>query len=167
MKKELTEEDKKFIDEAKDLLAKAEPYILEYKKREEEHKKYKEKCAKEAYRWIKVGQIGVDAGICWIGDPCYLVSLPHTKDSEFEDLAATPEAPKEFGEDWGDFGEAVWRKEKELGQPAAQFNYDAGHPGLGVCLANTGYGDGIYDVFIKKNKEGRIMEAKVVFIEEE
>ncbi len=24
-------------------------------------------------KWEKIGQIGVDAGLCWIGDPCYIL----------------------------------------------------------------------------------------------
>jgi hypothetical protein len=120
----------------------------------------------EADTWIKIGTIGVDAGMCWIGDPCYIVRLPHTKNSKFEDLAALPDSPKEFGEDWKDFCNNFWDKQEKSKEPAVQFNYDKGHPGLGICTS-TGYGDGEYDVFIKKNKEGRVAELKVVFIDEE
>jgi hypothetical protein len=121
----------------------------------------------EANTWIKVGEIGVDAGLCWIGDPCYILALPHSKNSGIESLDAPKQLPKEFGDSWIEFLEAAWNKQKQANQPAAQFNYDAGHSGLGVCLGNTGYGDSVYDVLILKNEEGRIKEAKIVFIEDE
>ena len=27
------------------------------------------------YPWVKIGSFSVDAGICWIGDPCYVKGL--------------------------------------------------------------------------------------------
>jgi hypothetical protein len=140
------------------------------KDREAQHKAREERKARnlaEANTWIKVGKIGVDAGLCWIGDPCYILPLPHSKNSGIESLDAPKQLPKEFGDSWVEFLEAAWNKQKQANQPAAQFNYDAGHSGLGVCLGNTGYGDGVYDVLILKNEEGRIKEAKIVFIEDE
>ena len=96
-------------------------------------------------KWQKIGVIGVDAGLCWVGDPCYIL-----KDKDEERY-------KELGQNWPDFchkiGIAVHK----------QFNYDAGHAGLGVC-GSTGYGDGVYDVMAKFNEEGRVAEIKVVFI---
>jgi hypothetical protein len=120
----------------------------------------------EANTWIKVGEIGVDAGLCWIGDPCYVLPLPHSKNSGIESLDAPKQLPKEFGDSWIEFCRKLEDKLEQSHQPAAQFNYDAGHSGLGVCLGNTGYGDGVYDVLILKNEEGRIKEAKIVFIED-
>ena len=37
----------------------------------------------------QIGEIGVDAGLCWIGDPCYI-------------LHADP-APRAIGKDWEEF----------------------------------------------------------------
>ncbi len=104
--------------------------------------------------WEKVGIIGVDAGICWIGDPCYIMH----KEEPYKDV----------GKDWGDFCDLLWKKGEDKENPLAsprhvQFNYDGGHPGLGVCVS-SGYGDGSYEVFVKKTSDGRIAEAKVVFI---
>lgn len=124
-----------------------------------EEKAQEQKDITEAGKWIRVGMIGVDAGLCWIGDPCYIIQCNE----------ATDKYPEDLGKSWSgndSFCDKLWEKEKESGQPAAQFNYDLGHAGLGVCV-QTGYGDGGYDVFIKKNKEGRVMEAKVVFIQED
>ena len=129
--------------------------IERIKKEEEEREILLQKYKQEAGKWIKVGVIGVDAGLCWIGDPCYFLHDDNSKD-------------KDLGESWSSstgFCKILEQKQKESGQPAAQFNYDLGHPGLGICV-NTGYGDGTYDVFIKKNEEGRVMEAKVIFIDE-
>lgn len=93
--------------------------------------------------WRKVGGIGVDAGLCWVGDPCYV--LHKTK----------AERPKEIGKDWHAFCDS-------LNGQATQFNYDAGHAGLGVCVS-TGYGDGTYPVMARFGEEGRVMEIRVVF----
>jgi len=92
----------------------------------------------------KVGEIGVDAGLCWIGDPCYVMS---------------PDASNRF-ESWDEFLTTLNKTEKD---GAAQFNYRAGHPGLGVCVG-TGHGDGTYDVIVRRVK-GRVMEVRVIFDE--
>ena len=39
----------------------------------------------------KIGKIGVDAGLCWVGDPCYILH-PETP-------------PKTIGKDWDEFCE--------------------------------------------------------------
>lgn len=104
--------------------------------------------------WTKVGEIGVDAGLCWIGDPCYI--LHGDKDR----------LPKDIGTKWHDFCDKV----HDTSNGATQFNYDAGHAGLGVCVS-TGFGDGGYDVEVKyvrvKGWGKRIKEVRVVFIPDE
>jgi hypothetical protein len=97
-------------------------------------------------KWEKVGEIGVDAGLCWIGDPCYIL---HKKPTE---------VPSNLGKDWSEFCRLLG----EDYPTAKQFNYDLGHPGLGVAVS-TGYGDGTYPVYIKKNEEGRIVGVMVKF----
>jgi hypothetical protein len=94
-----------------------------------------------------IGEIGIDAGLCWIGDPCYI-------------LHADP-APRAIGNDWSQFCDILstgghrptWR----------QFHYDLGHAGLGVVV-ETGYGDGTYPVFAEINGDGRIAKVWVQFI---
>lgn len=93
----------------------------------------------------KIGVIGVDAGLCWIGDPCYVIH--------------TDEPAKHIGRDWHEFCDAV------LEGRTHQFNYDLGHPGLGVCVS-TGYGDGTYPVYAKFTDEGHVAEVRIVFIRE-
>lgn len=95
----------------------------------------------------QIGEIGVDAGLCWIGDPCYI-------------LHADP-APKAIGQDWGAFCDIL--HEGDLYPTCKQFNYDLGHPGLGVVVS-TGYGDGVYPVFAEFNDEGRVARVCVEFI---
>lgn len=94
-------------------------------------------------KWKQVGVIGVDAGLCWIGDPCYLKSgeLPW--------------------EDWHKFCDKIYDLENGKDQGVTQFNYELGHPGLGV-LTTTGYGDGIYPVYAKF-KDSRVVQIKIDF----
>jgi hypothetical protein len=95
-----------------------------------------------------IGEIGVDAGLCWIGDLCYV-------------LHADP-APKAIGKDWDEFCDILHADAKY--PTSMQFNYDLGHPGLGVVVS-TGYGDGVYPVYAEFNDEGRIAAVTVEFIE--
>lgn len=87
--------------------------------------------------WQIVGTVGVDAGLMYLGDPCYL------GDNEFN--------YSEFIDD------PIFKKVYSKG--AANYN---GHTGV-VCT--TGYGDGSYNVFVKKYGN-RVAEMKIVFIEE-
>lgn len=43
---------------------------------------------------------------------------------------------------------------------AGQLNYAMGHAGVGVAFA-SGYGDGVYPVFARRNEEGRIVEVRI------
>lgn len=94
-----------------------------------------------------IGEIGIDAGLCWIGDPCYI-------------LHAHP-APKAIGKDWQAFCNIL--DEDQQYPVCKQFNYDLGHPGLGVVVT-TGYGDGLYPVYAEFNDQGRIARVSVEFI---
>jgi Protein of unknown function (DUF4241) len=95
----------------------------------------------------QIGEIGVDAGLCWIGDPCYI-------------LHADPK-PKAIGKDWDQFCD-ILHADNEY-PTCKQFNYDLGHAGLGVVVS-TGYGDGVYPVFAEFNDEGRVAKVWVEFI---
>ena len=93
-----------------------------------------------------IGEIGVDAGLCWIGDPCYIL---HTN-----------QPPKAIGKSWDHFCDILRDDDYPVRK---QFHYDLGHPGLGV-LVSTGYGDGVYPVYAEFNEEGRIAKVWVEFI---
>ena len=106
--------------------------------------------------WEKVGIIGVDAGLCWIGDPCYIV-------------------PKKGGElsgtfaNWDEFCTQLGAQDVAQGartEGVVSWPFKAGHKGLGVSVS-SGYGDGTYPVYIKRGIDGRIAEAKVVFISDD
>lgn len=81
--------------------------------------------------------IGVDTGLCWVGDPCYIMHCEGGK------------MPKELGKNWDEFCSNIHDMKHYK-----QFNYDKGHAGLGV-LISTGYGDGSYPVFAKISDEGK------------
>ena len=100
---------------------------------------------KKNKNWEEIGVIGVDAGLCWLGDPCYCV---------------TPDADNHPAKTWKEFCRKLNDDEKG---GTKQWNYSKGHAGLGVTV-HTGYGDGEYPVFVKRNKEGRISEVKIKFI---
>lgn len=110
-----------------------------------------EKAPPTAGPWVKVGVVGVDAGMCWIGDPCYVLFKKNP--------------PPEIGKDWHEFCD-------KTSGPATQFNYELGHAGFGVSVS-TGYGDGCYDVYVRMTppmagaSRGRVAEVKIVFIETE
>ena len=95
--------------------------------------------------WEKVGSVGADSGLIWVGDPCYCV---------------TPDCNEHPAETWDKFCDKLFKNEKN---GVCQWNYKMGHAGLGVSVS-SGYGDGVYDVFVKR-KDNRIAEVKVVFIE--
>ena len=94
--------------------------------------------------WERVGEIGVDAGLCWIGDPCYIMGQ---------------DANEHPVKTWAEFCDKLHQNEKD---GVAQWHYKLGHMGLGVTVS-TGCGDGVYPVFIKRNKDGRILQVKVLF----
>ena len=107
------------------------------------------KLSEEESEWEEIGIIGVDAGLCWVGDPCYIL---HRENK-----------PNDIGENWEDFCSTFYEHEDD---GFRQYSYDVGHAGLGVCMT-TGYGDGVYPVEVRRNKEGRIAELRVIFITEE
>ena len=106
-------------------------------------------------KWTKVGEVGVDAGLMMIGDPCYSV------DSDANTWAT--------GE-WTDFCSKLFESEEFDKNQAVGIPFKMGHGGAAV-VTSTGFGDGVYDVFVKYSNEGdwgrRIAEAKVVFISDE
>ena len=78
--------------------------------------------------WEQVGIVGVDAGLMWLGDPCYIMGK---------------DASEQPAQTWEEFCSKI-----ETMRDAQQFNYKMGHAGLGVVVSNFG-GDGNFPVFIK------------------
>lgn len=97
-------------------------------------------------QWERVGEIGIDSGVCWLGDPSYVL----------------PGLDAEERLSWRHFLEG----DRTAGHPAVhQWEYRPGRPGLGVSV-RTGYGDGRYDVFVKEDEEGYVAAVKIVFIDD-
>ena len=96
--------------------------------------------------WTKVGQVGVDAGILYLGDPCYVL---HQE-----------EPPPEIGKNWADFCDKL-----------SDDCYTSTQ--IGKCtgvVVSTGVGDGLYSVYVKYSDLGswgkRVKEVKVVFLDD-
>ncbi len=85
----------------------------------------------------KIGVIGVDSGTVMMADPCYWIG----RDDE-----------------WGEFCDVTLPS-------GPQINFEMGHAGRGVVV-DSGYGDGCYNVYSKKNSEGRTIAMLVLFDEE-
>jgi hypothetical protein len=85
--------------------------------------------------WTLVGHIGVDAGLCWIGDPCYI-------------LHQEEKLPESLGADWYEFVDLL----NESYPTMKSFKYQLGHEGLG-CVVSTGFGDGTYPVYARITDE--------------
>lgn len=100
---------------------------------------------------VVIGSIGVDAGLCWIGDPCYIIG----------------NSPELSWDSWLDFCDDIPIGEAPV---MKSFNYKLGHEGAGVCVS-TGYGDGTYEVvatIIEDPAWGkRIKKIEVTFIEDD
>lgn len=96
--------------------------------------------------WKLVGRVSVDAGLLWIGDPCYILH----KDG----------MPHDVGESWPEFCERIEKASAKTG--VAQFKFDMGHAGLGVCVGGFG-GDGLYPVYARYDSRGLIVEVRVCF----
>jgi len=94
----------------------------------------------------KIGVVAVDAGLIWLGDPCYILHKENKLDE-----------PKDIGRTWGEFCDKL-HTGKEV---ATQFNFDLGHEGLGVCV-DSGYGDGCYDV-MAEIEGGRVKKVWINF----
>jgi hypothetical protein len=89
-----------------------------------------------------VGYITVDAGLVQIGDPCYL-----SKDN------GNPY------ENWSEFCAGLLKNEQN-----GVLNIDHANGSEGMAIAvNTAYGDGIFPVYVRRDKNGGITEMTVNF----
>jgi len=111
--------------------------------------------------WEFVGQIGVDSAQLLLTDPCNIVNEWGSNSLEESDLENLPES----WEDAQDFDYAGCCRAASSGDMAGQLKYRRGHAGAGVCLT-TGYGDGLYNVMVKRTKNGRIASVRINFVEE-
>ena len=95
---------------------------------------------------IEDSTIYVDAGMIWIGDPCYVMGGTTSTHGV---------------RDWSAFARKL-----EDARTAADEDDAAHEPlGRGIGLAiPSGYGDGEYPVEIVKNSEGRVASVTITFI---
>jgi len=110
--------------------------------------------------WVQIGELDVDAGVCWIGDPCYILS---EEAREEHDWLQSWEKFCDFSEKL----EEAFQKHTPIHGvarfPHTEENLD--RQGLGITVS-TGYGDGTYPVYVKR-VGNCIAEVKIVFIEPE
>jgi hypothetical protein len=106
--------------------------------------------------WESAGTISVDAGCVMVGDPCY---------TQGRDATSAVETWQEFLErTWPEsFGAAAEHGPHTAMSDVAQA---IGGSGVGIVVS-SGYGDGQYPVFVRRNDEGRVAELRVVFIGED
>lgn len=94
---------------------------------------------------ILAGQIGIDSGQAMVGDPCYLDTWETNKNDEFN----------------------IDGKEGEYsyhGACATTLSNNYGQLGLGEAVVfNTGYGDGLYPVYVQMNEDGRVSKVVIDF----
>jgi len=92
-----------------------------------------------------VGHVGVDAGLIYIGDPCYEIG----NDTEGK-----------FQGTWSDFCGFLNANEKK---GVTKIPFPLGHEGQAV-IVSSGYGDGNYPVYVER-ENGRIARVIVEFME--
>ena len=107
----------------------------------------------------KVGEVGVDAGMVMVGDPCYLSDYGKKSADGFEWVESEVDAQKSTKK--FDYSYS--------GACAATLSDDsAGELGRASAVAvSSGYGDGVYPVYAHYNHEGRISKLEVVFVAED
>ena len=96
----------------------------------------------------RVGFIGVDAGLCWVGDPCYVLG---------KDAGHGVKTWKEFCDK---HDKAV--KKSEFGWKACEPLGD----GIGFAIS-TGIGDGEYPVYIETDRDGIVKKIIIDFFGDE
>jgi hypothetical protein len=94
---------------------------------------------------IQAGSFGVDSGQAMVGDPCYLDNWDTNKN-----------------EQWSTDG-----KEGQYsyhGASATTIANSYGELGNGSAVVfSTGYGDGVYPVYVQMNEDGRVSKVVIDF----
>jgi hypothetical protein len=94
---------------------------------------------------IYAGSFGVDSGQAMVGDPCYLDSW-QTNEGDTWDLE-------------GKVGQYSYQ-----GVSATTLESNYGTVGMHSAVAfSTGYGDGIYPVYVQMNEDGRVSKVVIDF----
>lgn len=94
------------------------------------------------------GSFGVDSGQAMVGDPCYLTEWNPNENDDFE--------PDSYAGEYGYLGACH----------ATLSDKQYGVLGFSSAVAfTTGYGDGLYPVYVLKNSDGRISKVLIDFEE--
>jgi len=101
------------------------------------------------------GYCGVDSGQILITDPCYIDSgWNHRDDSSPLNIDYNDDPPSK---------KRPFSYEGACNATLSEFKAGQLDEGVTGVAVSSGYGDGNYPVFVKKNKEGRIIEARILF----
>ena len=93
---------------------------------------------------IYAGAFSVDSGQAMVGDPCYL-------------------------DDWDTNKNEEWNLEGKIGQysyqgaSATTIAKNYGSLGFNAVVFSTGYGDGLYPVYVQLNEDGRVSKVFIDF----
>jgi hypothetical protein len=94
---------------------------------------------------VLAGHFGVDSGQAMVGDPCY---LDDWKTNE--------------GEEWNLEGKVGEYSYQGVSATTIESNY--GEVGRFSAVAfSTGYGDGVYPVYVQMNDDGRVSKVVIDF----
>tara|TARA_R100001082_G_scaffold55651_1_gene30670 strand:- start:2807 stop:3124 length:318 start_codon:yes stop_codon:yes gene_type:complete len=102
---------------------------------------------------IKIGSIGVDAGMCFIGDPCY--TLP-------DDASQRTILDVDGNDLWNRIIKAMANKLYTSMSYITKNRFNEYAEGLGVCVT-TGHGDGEYPVYAEI-EDGVVKSVTIKFV---
>jgi len=101
----------------------------------------------DAPAWVEVGTVGVDAGMLYLGDPCYLDKTELGKGGDFDAFLKSIAGPDGYLESVA----------------TVEGAYAGGHTIKAGMVTTTGYGDGEYPVSVRF-KDRRIASVRVDFM---
>lgn len=96
----------------------------------------------------KIGEISVDAGLCWVGDPCYFWP---------KDNGELSSVSQDIG-DWREFC-------MKIAQSPYAIKRHTSFDGLGVVVSSA-LGDGNYPVYAEIDDKGLVVSMTVKFLED-
>ena len=115
-------------------------------------------------KWHYLGNVGVDSGTMMLSDPSYVSSYEKVSDDAFMEALTKPDPKINPYSSVGTLHQTLG--ENQFGGVLVN---DIGAEMGAVC--STGFGDGVYPVFIKTADCGdwgtRVVEMKIVFVEPE
>lgn len=102
--------------------------------------------------FTEVGAVDVDAGMIWVGDPCYILD---------------GERPAGLGKVWNDFCDLFFKRsgygtDNDTGVASFGYHEEGTQDGLGVAIS-TFYGDGSYPVYVEYGEGGRPRRVLIDF----